>query len=294
MLEDVFVINKGIFKDRRVGPILFCPYCGTKLDPGAKFCKNCGASVEHNPLDSKSTKQSSQGRPMQRETVYEGYIHKCPNCGEILESFVINCPACGYEIRDTKAADSVREFSEKIAQIESREMPAFQERKSVMKIVFGRDFKGTDEAEVAKKQFETQKQQEKANLIINYPLPNTKEDILEFIILASSNIDTRHDITDAVTVAWISKFEQIYQKAIISVKDKSDLAKVGEIYIKKRQQIKVKKLYHFFTKFGFFVFPFLALLGMAGMEKHPIATISSIVGIVALSILGVVWYLKKY
>lgn len=35
--------------------ILFCPYCGTRLDDGARFCKNCGAQVEKtNPLDTKT------------------------------------------------------------------------------------------------------------------------------------------------------------------------------------------------------------------------------------------------
>lgn len=23
----------------------FCPYCGTKLDEGARFCKNCGEAI---------------------------------------------------------------------------------------------------------------------------------------------------------------------------------------------------------------------------------------------------------
>ena len=87
----------------------FCPYCGTKLDEGARFCKNCGESV----VNKTSSKEPSESEPVdespetKRKTVYDGEIHKCPNCGEVLKSFEINCPACGHELRGTKASSAV-------------------------------------------------------------------------------------------------------------------------------------------------------------------------------------------
>lgn len=187
-------------------PILFCPYCGTKLDPGANFCKSCGEFLGN----FNSPSQSLHDRPTQRETVYEGNIHKCPNCGEVLESFTTNCPTCGYEIRNTRTSDSLREFAAKLERIESQRAYSFPE----------------------------EKQTQKANLILNYPLPNTKEDIMEFMILASSNIDTQYEIDDAVTMAWISKLDQIIQKAAISLQNDGDFALVAEIYINKQREIK--------------------------------------------------------
>lgn len=62
-------------------------------------------------------------------------------------------------------------------------MTNFEEKKSVMKMVFGKDFKESDEAEEALRRFESQKNQEKASLIINFAVPNFKEDIMEFMIL---------------------------------------------------------------------------------------------------------------
>ena len=70
--------------------ILFCPYCGAKLDNGARFCKHCGEPIPGNNQEPKEPKQKipTSGNPTERKTVYEGYIHKCPNCGEVLEAFV--------------------------------------------------------------------------------------------------------------------------------------------------------------------------------------------------------------
>ena len=78
--------------------IRFCPYCGTKLDEGAKFCKNCGEAISNDTQESHKTlnKRPSSENPTERKTVYEGYIHKCPNCGEVIDSFLTVCPTCGY------------------------------------------------------------------------------------------------------------------------------------------------------------------------------------------------------
>lgn len=179
----------------------FCPYCGTKLDEGARFCKNCGEAIANNAQEQQKPKreQPLAGNPTERKTVYEGYIHKCPSCGEVLEAFLSVCPTCGYEIRDAKSSSSVREFALKLEAISAQKMPAFEEKKSVMKMVFGKDFKEDDEAKEALRRFESQKDDEKASLIINFSVPNTKEDIMEFMILAASNIDVKNGLDDVVT-----------------------------------------------------------------------------------------------
>ena len=81
-----------------------------------------------------------------------------------------------------------------------------------MKMVFGKDFKEENEVEEAQERFDEHKRQQKANLIINFSVPNTREDILEFMILASSNIDVKKGIDDEVTKAWLSKLDQVYEK----------------------------------------------------------------------------------
>ncbi|MGN1306572.1 MAG: zinc ribbon domain-containing protein [Faecousia sp.] len=134
----------------------------------------------------------------QRKAVYEGNIHKCPNCGEILDSFTTVCPSCGYELRGSSATNAVKEFAAKL------------------------DNAATE--------------QQKENIIRSFPVPNTKEDIFEFMILASSNIDELPNRN--VYNAWIAKFEQCYQKAALSFKQESDFVKIEAIYEKTNRTIK--------------------------------------------------------
>ena len=269
----------------------FCPYCGTKLDEGARFCKNCGEAIcgDAQEMHRASNERAYTGNPTERKTVYEGYIHKCPNCGEVMESFLTVCPTCGYEIRDVRSASSVRELAVKLENISAQKMPAFEEKKSVMKMVFGKDFKEGDEAEEALERFESQKNQEKASLIINFAVPNSKEDIMEFMILAASNIDVKKGIDDDVTKAWISKLDQVYQRAEISMGKHSDFLQIKTIYDRKKKEIKNKKLKGVLIWVGgvagwFFL---LALLW------NPAVTIGIAIGVLILGIIGIVLFKKR-
>lgn len=225
----------------------FCQYCGTKLDPGARFCKNCGKKLDGSgtpgggyaapqPQETFSHKQHTE-----RKTVYEGQLHKCPNCGELLDSFRSHCPSCGYEIRDARSSSSVRELAQKLERIEAERMAPIEEKKSLMKMVFGKDFKEEDEVEEAQERFDEHKRQQKANLIINFSVPNTREDILEFMILASSNIDVKKGIDDEVTKAWISKLDQVYEKARLMLGNSPSFSQIKYIYERKKAQIKNRK-----------------------------------------------------
>lgn len=170
----------------------FCPYCGTKLEKDAQFCQSCGEAIDDDIQGGHriSNERFYTENPTDRKAVYEGYIHKCPNCGEILNAFVSNCPSCGYEVRDTSNSVAVQKFAVKLASTESR--------------------------------------QEKIEIIRNFPIPNTKEDILEFMILASTNIGD--SLEKDISVAWQSKTEQAYQKAKIIFQDANEFSRIQNIY----------------------------------------------------------------
>lgn len=269
----------------------FCSYCGMKLDDGARFCKSCGEAVAGNAQEPRKIKREEPlaGNPTERKTVYEGYIHKCPSCGEVLESFLAVCPTCGHEIRDVKSSTSVRELALKLESISAQKMPTFEEKKSVMKMVFGKDFKEEDEAEKALKRFESQKDQEKASLIINFSVPNTKEDIMEFMILAASNIDVKHGVDDEVTKAWISKLDQVYQRAEISLGKHPDFSQLKSIYDRKKKELKKQKRKGFLIGAGCVAGWFFLL----GLLWNPAATIGIAVGVLVLVIIGVVLFKKR-
>ena len=148
-----------------------------------------------------------------------------------MDAFLTHCPACDYEIRNVRSSSSAREFTEKLEKIESKQMHIMPPSKSVMKKVFGRDLRDKDEVEEARRKFEYQKEQEKVALIINYPVPNTKEDLLEFMIMVTSNINVKEGIDDSVTKAWIEKLDQVYQLSLIHIYTGSErISQIVNIY----------------------------------------------------------------
>jgi hypothetical protein len=80
--------------------------------------------------------------------------------------------------------------------------------------------------------------EQRLNLIKVFPIPNTKEDILEYMILASSNIGYGSSASDKAASnmeekyesAWMTKFIQGYQKAKLVFDGDEDFKKVQKIY----------------------------------------------------------------
>ena len=217
--------------------VMFCPYCGTKLDDGARFCKNCGEAVSDTAEQIPKAQQteSPDRNPSERKTVYEGYIHKCPNCGEVLDSFAVNCPTCGYELRGARASSAVKEFSLKLEAIESRR--EYEKPLGPFAVLNAQQrVSKTDE--------------QKISLIKSFSVPNTKEDMLEFMILATSSMNMRiYDSTNTsvsksekeINAAWFSKVQQVYEKAKRSYSTDSIFAEIQTLYDSCNAEIKKSK-----------------------------------------------------
>lgn len=204
----------------------FCRNCGNKLIDNSKFCQNCGCPTSvDSPNDSV------------RKQEYVGKVFKCPNCGEVLESFLTRCPSCGMELRGSKAANSVRELALKLEAIEAHR--EYEKPQSIFKKVYSASaLSKTDE--------------QKISLIRSFSIPNTKEDILEFMILATANVDMssyadgesdiRTASSRAVSNAWLAKCEQAYEKAKVSI-PLSDQCyiRIEELYQKTKKDLKKNK-----------------------------------------------------
>ena len=123
---------------------MFCGHCGTRIDDDSKFCKSCGAPISGNDSFQRQYAGSGQnqsfGNQTRQRTAYAGTVFECPRCAQTIDSFCTVCPSCGYEIRGASSIDSVREFAHKLEEISAERMPEVVEQKSVMKMVFGRDF----------------------------------------------------------------------------------------------------------------------------------------------------------
>ena len=110
-------------------------------------------------------------------------IIKCPNCGADIVSGS-TCPLCGYIFKSGAMSKIVQDFSDALQRARSDE--------------------------------------ERVGLIANFPIPNFKEDILDFLFLASANLT--EGASDPVFNAWIVKFDQGCQKAKILVREVEESA----------------------------------------------------------------------
>ena len=90
--------------------------------------------------------------------------------------------------------------------------------------------------------------EQKATLIRNFPISNTKEDIFEFMILASGNIVG--ECNEILFNAWLSKFEQCYQKAILIFSDDTDFIKLQNLYEQTTKQVSEEKTIHIINRIG--------------------------------------------
>lgn len=173
------------------------------------FCTNCGQQVTDGAkfCANCGTPISQNAPNTERKTVFDGEIHKCPHCGEVLKAFETVCPMCKFEIRGAKGSNAVKELAEKLENASS----------------------------------------EKQRIIIikNFPIPNTKEDIFEFMLLASSNFDVSYYAThlheEDISDAWLTKIEQCYQKAKLAFGSHSDFERIESIYLEIKNECAEKE-----------------------------------------------------
>ena len=222
---------------------ILCFNCNKEIDSDSKFCPNCGTPLKDNINESK------------RDIVYEGTIYKCPNCGEILNSFAANCLACGYELRNVKKISAVSELANKLEEIEKKRDPDTELKLMRMRGLYGTAAVGLSPID-----------EQKISLIQNFSIPNTKEDLYEFLILSKSNINSNaysalpfDQVKKALSNAWKSKFEQAYLKAKILFKDDYRLLEINKMYEEMNKTINHRNLGFWIILIVLIVLPYLLL-----------------------------------
>lgn len=191
----------------------FCGTCGAEVDSNANFCNKCGSSI-----------RESSGL---RKEEYAGKVYKCPQCGGPLESFSGSCPHCGAELRSVAAVSSARDLAMQLDKIEAQRSKGLVD-KLVNAASNSNSISATDERKVS--------------LIRNYPIPNAREDLLEFFALAASNFTCEHlnsarDPTAserAIAEAWEAKLDQAYNKACLLLTGDEALVQLQRIYEEKK------------------------------------------------------------
>lgn len=171
------------------------------------YCARCGSVVsEDSCFCSKcgSPAGASSGSERGKKKI-DGVVHKCPQCGQPLDAFVTKCPSCGYELRDIDATYVVCKMSEKLLAA-----------------------RGADE---------------RVNIIRSFPIPNTKEDVVEFFAWAASNVNPRaygpfsNSDEEAESDAWEAKLDQSYTKAQILFGHEKEFSEIEAKYKETKKKV---------------------------------------------------------
>ena len=155
-----------------------------------------------------------------------GDVKKCPACGAVLQSFTTKCLECGFEFRNVEASCSIQRLFELLNDVEANS------REDAKGLLGGM---GRFYADQLSASFGGNKDTRKKKAIIqNFPIPTTKEDMLEFLTLAlplakKPSIFDQDQTRKEMYPVWKAKCEQIVMKARFSMKDDPEtLAEINE------------------------------------------------------------------
>lgn len=221
--------------------VKFCSNCGTKLEAGVKFCPGCGTKVgfvvpSAPPVPDIPVQIEN---PAERQQEFAGVILKCPNCGSQISQTTVICPDCGYRITGQAAVSSIQKFSDQLMRLE------MNRKRDGLGQMFGVGANPTDK--------------QKLSLIQSFPIPNTIDDIQEFVLLAVGNIDVslskasmknkyqKHtnnawnlaDMARTISDAWVGKLQQAYHKAKIAFPDDPAFEAIKQVYESKMRELKL-------------------------------------------------------
>ena len=174
-------------------------------------------------LDAELLKKTSSTNPQKH-----GDIRKCPSCGAIYEAGSVKCRQCGYVFVGVKANSSAKLLFDKLNDLDNK----YRDKKG------GSYFLATMGLS---KPIEAKMDTERGNVIKNFPVPTTKEDLLEFIPIMeerwkgtkSVSDTTGRFLLDKEKMAYRSKYLECIQKAQMMFGNDKDFLYIFERYNKK-------------------------------------------------------------
>jgi hypothetical protein len=184
-------------------------------------------------------------------------VSKCPACGSLIQTFSSKCNDCGYEFRDVQSEATINRLFEML--LDADNLPKDELKvvnKNLVDGIFGKNM--DDEQKRFDNHNKAHRQKiyaRKVQIISNFPVPNTKEALLEFITLGISKakqikrpfyeqiigvlgklpfysmifgrfikpMTDAEEEHNALANAWRSKLDHIVMKAKISMKDDRQL-----------------------------------------------------------------------
>lgn len=193
-------------------------------------------------LDAKlfKAKQALAPKAQPASSGKHGSINKCPSCGSPVSGFATSCGECGYEFKNVGAVTSASMLFEQLQNVErekSKELAEHSERKAqklnelsqlhnsggaMSKLFSSKEAQQKERDDLIAQMDKTARAIDKKyldtrlNIIKIFAVPNTKEDLLELLSMASSNAYDNDGVIGPEEEVWLQKTDQIYQKIMIA------------------------------------------------------------------------------
>lgn len=174
-----------------------------------------------------------------------GDIRKCPACGAAVNAFVTKCPECGHEFTNVQAVassqrlfamlqEAARKNTEQVQKNEEERqrrlkevMDRYNSQSTASKLLLSsknreKEIEEVNEAmDQARLSIEKNLTKEKQNIIKMFPVPNSKEDLIELLSMSTSSAYDNDGVIGPEEEVWIQKCDQIYSKVkAISAREK--------------------------------------------------------------------------
>ena len=147
-----------------------------------------------------------------------GDVKKCPACGAMVQSYQGVCPECGYAFEGVDANRSSQALQKLIDNIIQEQAITDSKDVSVGTSILNKFSMSTHN--------EKRKRERVINAIQNFPVPNTKADLMEFIL--SLKPKTKGMSGDPYADAYLAKYKECLDKARFMFPNDKDFAPILE------------------------------------------------------------------
>ena len=158
--------------------------------------------------------QATQTKPTKEKV---GNLNTCPSCGSSVNSFQTKCSDCGHEFRNVQINRSIKDL--------------MTELKKIKKTNFKDEDGDIDEEEYFNA---------RAEVIRNFSIPTTKEDLIEFATKSIAEFKEKEIDYDELNSAWASKAEEAISKLVVFSNNDSSLVSLI-VLLEKNLNIKQKR-----------------------------------------------------
>ncbi len=138
-----------------------------------------------------------------------GDVKKCPVCGAIIQGFQAKCPECGYMFENISANNSMKRLLELLQEVDNTT---------------------EDNGLLDDKIFSKKK-----SIIQNFPVPNTKTDIIDFIVALQPKA---LNVNDRLARSYFIKYQECINKANLLFPNDNDFIPLLAEYKKVQHKAK--------------------------------------------------------